>query len=244
MSASRAFDERHGGHACALPDDTVVPQQRGTLVCPHYHALLMVRRDLHDQVGSTLAGMTMTIDVARRSLTSSNPETDRLLTDLRADVTALMAHVRQLLNDDGQRSGGSVATALRSMVSGMSRTAAGRMAISLDIDPRLDTIDEDVAWAAFWIVREAMTNVLKHSRARHCAVTLSVRRTELQVRVQDDGVGIRDTDRAAGGTGLTNMTARATDQGGWCSIEPRKPSGVAVTAWLPLGEPARQKEVR
>jgi signal transduction histidine kinase len=238
MSASRAFDER--GQSCGWPAEARVPQQRGTHVCPHYHTLLMVQRDLHDQVGSSLAGMTMTIDVARRSLARNNPETEQVLTELRADVTTLMANVRQLLTECGPApSSGSVPAALRSMISGMSRSVAGRMAITLDIDPRLGSIPDDVAWAAFWIVREAMTNVLKHSGAQHCTVTLTVRGDELHLRVQDDGVGLRGP-RQPGGAGLANMTSRATDQGGWCSIEPHAPSGVAVTAWFPL----RAREVR
>lgn len=246
MAASRAFDER--GQSCGWPAEARVPQQRGLRrdvhVCSHYHNLLMVQRDLHDQVGSSLAGMTMTIDVARRSLAKDSAEADRVLTELRADVTALMAHVRQLLTTSGpQPHGGSVTVALHSMISGMSRAVADRMAITLDVDPRLGAVADDVAWAAFWIVREAMTNVLKHSAAQHCTVTLAVRGDELHVRVQDDGVGIGPA-RPGRGAGLANMTSRATDHGGWCAIEPLRPSGVAVTAWFPLRAAARPKEVR
>jgi signal transduction histidine kinase len=251
MVASRAFDERQG-HACGWLTEVHVPRPRGTNkdvhICTHYHSLLMVQRNLHDQVGSSLAGMTMTIDVARRSLARHNPtEADRVLGDLRADVTALLSHVRHLLNNCGPGpEGGTVTVALRSMISGMSRAVTDRMAITLDIDARLGTVPDDIAWAGFWIVREAMTNVLKHSDARHCAVTLCVRNDELHVRIQDDGVGMRPTRRtdSTNGVGIANMTTRATDQGGWCSIEPAQPSGVAVTARFPLLESARHREVR
>jgi signal transduction histidine kinase len=235
MMASRAFDERHGGQTCGRP---AAPAGTDT-ACPHYDTLRTVQRDLHDQVGSSLAGISMTIDVARRSLATDRAEADRVLTDLRADVTSLMDHVRQLLTGGPRPHGGNVAVALRAMLSGMSRAAADRMAISVRIDPRLGEIPDDVAWAAFWIVREAMTNVLKHSGARHCDVTLSVGPGELYVRVQDDGVGMHRV-RRSGGAGLANMTSRATERGGWCSIEPTSPRGVAVTAWFPL--PARYEE--
>jgi signal transduction histidine kinase len=247
MVASGAFDER--GQSCGWPAEALVPQQRGLRrdvhICSHYHNLLMVQRDLHDQVGSSLAGMTMTIDVARRSLAQDSAATDLMLTELRADVTKLMTYVRHLLTTSGpQPHAGKVTVALHSMISGMSRAVADRMAISLDVDPRLGTVADDIAWAAFWIVREAMTNVLKHSSARHCAVRVTVRGDELHVRVQDDGVGLGGA-RGGHGAGLANMTSRATDHGGWCAIEPLRPGGVAVTAWFPLhATAALPKELR
>ena len=242
MVASRAYDQRHGGQTRGWPG----PQRVGTDVphphdtaCPHYSTLRTMQRDLHDQVGSSLAGMTMTIDVARRSLATDNAEADRVLTDLRADVMSLMHLVRQLATSTPLPQGIDAAVALRAMLNGMSRAVADRMAISLEIDPRLSEVPDDTAWAACGIVREAMTNVLKHSSARHCDVTLSVGPGQLHIRVQDDGVGM-PTPRRSGGAGLANMTSQATERGGWCSIEPTSPRGVAVTAWLPL--PARYKE--
>lgn len=240
MVASRAFDDR--GQSLGWPAAARVPHPRAvgdtTHVCTHYHALHDVRRSLHDQVGSALAGMTMSIDLASRALADDRSETARLLDDLRADVTALLEHVRLLITgSDPRPHEGSVAVALRSMIIGMSRVAGDGMAISLDVDPGIVTVPEDVAWAAFWIVREAMTNVLKHSRARNCAVTLSVRLDHMHVQVRDDGVGL---DHARpGGAGLAIMTSRATDHGGWCSIERGSPRGVVVTALLPLLESAR-----
>jgi len=66
-----------------------------------------------------------------------------------------------------------------------------------------------------------------------------VRHDELHVRISDDGVGMGST-RPAGGAGLANMTSRATERGGWCSIEPATPNGVTVTAGFPL----TRREVR
>lgn len=246
MMASRAFDER--GQSCGWPAEPHVPHQRATgdttHVCTHYDTLRNVRRDLHDLVGSALAGMTMSIDLASRALADDPDDTARMLADLRTDVTALLAHVRKLLTDsDSRPHEGSMAVALRSMISGMSRAVGDTMAISLDVDPRIAAVPADVAWAAFWIVREAMTNVVRHSRARHCAVALSVRHDQLHVQVRDDGVGMTDI-RPGSGAGLDNMTSRATDHGGWCSIERGSPSGVVVTALLPLLESVRPREVR
>ena len=246
MVASRAFDDR--GQSLGWPAETRIPHPRAvgdtTHVCAHYHALHDVRRSLHDHVGATLAGLTMSIDLAGRALAENRPDTTRLLEELRADVTALLEHVRLLITDSDPRPHeGSVGVALRSMIIGMSRVAGEGIAISLDVDPGIGTVPEDVAWSAFWIVREAMTNVLKHSRARNCAVTLSVRLDHLHVQVRDDGVGL-DEGRPGGGAGLAIMTSRATDHGGWCSIERASPRGVVVTALLPLLESVRPQGVR
>jgi len=239
MVASRAFDDR--GQSRGWPAATGVPHtvddtthDDTTHVCAHYHALHDVRRSLHDHVGSSLAGMTMSIELVGRSLADDRSDTAALLDDLRTDVTALLAHVRLLITDsDPHPHKGDVAVALRSMITGMSRVAGDAMTISLDVDPRIAAVPEDVAWAAFWIVREAMTNALKHSGARTCAVTLTVRPDHVHVQVRDDGVGMAAA-RPGGGAGLAIMTSRATDHGGWCSIERASPRGVVVTALLPL----------
>jgi signal transduction histidine kinase len=248
MVASRAFDDR--GQSPGWPAVTRVPHPRAvgdTHVCTHYHALHNVRRSLHDHVGSSLAGLTMSIDLARRALTADRiadrGDAVRLLADLREDVTALLEHVRHLITDSDPRPhDGSVAVALRSMISGMSHAAGDTIAITLEIDPRITAVPEDVAWAAFWIVREAMTNVYKHSSARACAVSLCVRHEQLHVQVRDNGVGLGAA--RPGSAGMVNMRSRATDLGGWCSVERGSPRGVVVTALLPLLESVRPREVR
>ncbi len=82
-------------------------------------------------------------------------------------------------------------------------------------------------------LREALSNVVKHSSATHVSVDVSVTADEVLLEVVDDGVGV-PADGTHGGRGLGNMTERALALGGQCEIR-RRDSGGTVFAWhVPL----------
>lgn len=208
------------------------PDQRG---CSHYLALLAVRRDLHDQIGSTLAGIAMQLELACRLADIDASRVRDVLWEMRADVTELVTSVRRI--GDGHGSDHRVVdmeAALRSIVDRLNRAAAPRHEISLEFDPAVSSVCEETGSAAFWIVREAVMNMLKHSLAQHCRVSLRVHDDELLVRVEDDGCPSLRPPTAGPNSGLANMSARAAELGGWCTAGPLEPSGFAVVACLPV----------
>jgi len=90
--------------------------------------------------------------------------------------------------------------------------------------------------AAFRIVQESLTNVVRHARATR--VRVRVRRTddELEVQVDDDGQGPPGGgDGRAAGRGITGMAERAHALGGTLEAGPRPGRGFRVRARLPLG---------
>ena len=201
--------------------------------CSHHQALVAVRRDLHDQVGSTLAGIAMRLELAWRLVSLDAGTAYTVLSELRSEITELIANVRRIGGGwDTAHRVGNVEAALRAMIRRANRAVAPRLELSLDFDPRVGAVPDRLRSAAFWIVCEAVVNVLKHSTAQRCTVALSVRGAELHVRVEDDGPVAKEPPSR--GCGLANMSARAAAQGGWCSAGPLEPVGFAVTACLPL----------
>jgi signal transduction histidine kinase len=95
-----------------------------------------------------------------------------------------------------------------------------------------------VETAAYRIAVEAMTNAVRHSQARHCAVSFDIDSREVRVDVRDDGVGM-DPNRGAD-VGLRSMHERAAEDGGQCRVSSRDGSGTEVTATLPLDLGARR----
>ena len=85
--------------------------------------------------------------------------------------------------------------------------------------------------AAYRIVQEALTNVVRHAQADHCVVRLRLN-NGLQIEVVDDGQGIRENHRA--GMGLVSMRERAAELGGSCVVEQASDGGTRVLARLPL----------
>jgi two-component system NarL family sensor kinase len=85
--------------------------------------------------------------------------------------------------------------------------------------------------AAFRIAVEAVTNVVRHSGARHCCVRLICTREELVLRVEDDG---GSPPPWIPGVGLTAMRERADELGGTLRAGPDEAGGASVTATFPL----------
>jgi signal transduction histidine kinase len=88
--------------------------------------------------------------------------------------------------------------------------------------------------AAYRIVQEGLTNVVKHAHAAHCLVRLALQDDALQIEITDDGIGLPGERRA--GVGLSSMRERAAELSGTCTIEGIDGGGTRVCARLPLPE--------
>ena len=193
-----------------------------------------LRRDLHDGLGPSLAGMSMQVRAARRLLPQDSRAAE-ILTALATDLSSCTTEVRQLVDelrppvlDRG------LEAALRGECR---RFAAGGLSVTCEVEGSLEGLPAAVEVAAFRIVAEALTNVVRHSRAKHCHVTIR-RAGVLRVEIADDGIGITPSARA--GVGLNSMRERAAELGGECTIGPAPGGGTAVRLELVL-EQARRR---
>ncbi len=85
-------------------------------------------------------------------------------------------------------------------------------------------------------LQETLTNVVKHAQASQVWVDLSVEENTVNLTVQDNGIGFRETDPAAGGIGLTGLRERITIAGGTLNITSRPKNGTVLSALFPLPE--------
>jgi signal transduction histidine kinase len=191
-----------------------------------------LRRDLHDGLGPRLASLTLRLEAARDGLTRE-PEAAALLGDLAERTRDAIAEIRRLVS--GLR---PAALDDLGLVPALSAAAAeyeqvGRLRISVKASD-LPTLPAAAEVAAYRIVVEAMTNVVRHASARGCVIDLSVDDVgHLRVDVADDGDGIPPHPRS--GMGLPSMRERAAELGGSCSIERSPAGGTVVRAVIPLG---------
>jgi signal transduction histidine kinase len=91
-------------------------------------------------------------------------------------------------------------------------------------------VPERIALAAYFVVCEALTNVVRYSRAGSARVSVRAQGGGLQVEVSDDGVGGADV---AGGTGLRGLMERVQILGGSLTVDSPAGGGTRVSAWLP-----------
>ncbi|MEI5103661.1 sensor histidine kinase [Streptomyces sp. PmtG] len=202
---------------------------------------LRLARDLHDLLGHSLSLITLKSELAGRMLPEHPGKAAKEVTDIERVSRQALIDVREAVTGyrrltlPGQLAGARTAL-----------TAAGvEPGVPLGPPDGVDVPDEGEA-ALAWALREAVTNVVRHSGARRCAVTLTRRQTlagpVLELAVEDDGVGL--APGAGHGNGLTGLTERLEAVGGVLEVTAgrgRKGGGFRLTARVPL-EPGPERE--
>jgi len=202
---------------------------RDRLVLAREEERRRLRRDLHDGVGSALAGARMLTDVVRRTVVDD--AAGALLATLAADLEACSAEVRELI--DGLRPA-ALDRGLEPALTDLVERFADRVPVALGTDGLDGELPAAVEVVTYRVVAEALTNVAKHAHARSAAVTVRRDARHLEVRVSDDGVGFGGTDPGPGtGVGLTSIRSRADELGGRCAIRSGM-TGTTVELLLPL----------
>jgi two-component system, NarL family, sensor kinase len=221
-------------HAIRLTAE--LQRSRAHLVTAREEERRRLRRDLHDGLGPTLAGIVLGLETAGNLLDGQPPadQTRALLERLRDETQGAIAGIRRLvyglrppaLDDLG------LVPALQTQAATLGH-GPDRMVVSVEADGDLSVLPAAVEVAAYRIVLEAVTNATRHAKARHCQVRLQ-RDGALLVEVRDDGIGLAPSWRA--GVGLTSMRERAVELGGTLHVEPAPAGGTVVTATLPVSE--------
>jgi signal transduction histidine kinase len=219
-------------HAAALTRD--LQHSRESLVIAREEERRRIRRDLHDGLGPALAGVAFGIDAARNTLRRDPAATDLALAEIKTEVQASLGDVRRLVYDLRppalDRLG--VVPAIEEYAARLRERTPLQIAVSAaDLPP----LSAAVEVAAYRIVTEALTNVVRHSRAGRSSVVLTAVDGRLRLTVTDDGAGLPDGGLSPG-VGVTAMTERAEEIGGTCLVLPGAEGGTAVVAELPLRE--------
>jgi signal transduction histidine kinase len=206
-------------------------RSRERLVTAREEERRRMRRELHDGLGPTLASLAQRLDTAGKLVPRDPDAAVALLDDLKAQVKATIADIRQLvyalrppaLDELGLVSAIREHAAPYNQVDGLH--------ISIDAPERLPPLPAAVEVAAYHIAREALTNVARHTQAQSCHIRLSLA-DGLYLEITDDGGGLPKDYHA--GVGVTAMRERAMELGGECRIEAGPAGGTRVSAWLPL----------
>ncbi|MGW5261267.1 histidine kinase [Microbispora sp. NPDC004025] len=154
---------------------------------------LRAARDLHDLLGHSLAAILLTCELARR-LPSPRERIEEIVAmaeGARADLRSVSGEQREL----------SLAAEVES-----ARTVLSAAGIRVTVEPVEPDLPAEVETVLGTVLREAVTNVLRHSEARHCAITMRADESGLRLRVRNDGV--RPGERRRGSSGIGNLTTR------------------------------------
>ncbi|TDO50578.1 histidine kinase [Kribbella sp. VKM Ac-2527] len=223
-----------------LADELQVSRQR--VISGREEERRRIRRDLHDGLGPVLTGVVLNADAALRLLEADRARSAELLANLRDQTIGAIEEIRRLAYDlrppvlDGMGLLGALrehAAVLsgRTVLSG--RAGEGALTVTVEAPVELPELPAAVEVAAYRIVTEALTNVIRHSTASRAVVTLSVAETALRVEVRDNGVNAEDSWQP--GVGLTSIRERTAELGGESEIRYDRTGGqVRVSLPLPV----------
>ncbi len=183
---------------------------------------LRISRDVHDILGHSLSVIALKAQVARRLMHSDPDASAEAMGDVELVARDSLAEVRAMVTGYRQRSLADELQGARDVLD-----AAG-IAFSVNRDTSAPPAPVDSLLA--WTVREGVTNVLRHSRAHHCEISLESSNGGFTVAIVDDGVG---GVASAGGSGLHGLRERVGAAGGRLEAGPGDAGGFRLHAYIP-----------
>ena len=200
-----------------------------------------ISRELHDQLGQELTALHLALSLSTqrfakdpKSIAGNLEEMTALLKRTQSTTRNLVTELRpQLLDELGLRAG----------IEWLIRQTEQRSPVrcSLAADGALTELPPDVSTVAFRIVQEALTNVVRHAKAKQVDVRLMLRDDALDLAVSDDGIGL-PMDGRPSGFGLIGIRERVATRAGKMELRARAGGGTVLSVTLPLAAPTEEVE--
>jgi len=181
--------------------------------------------ELHDELGQSLTAVKTNL----AALNGGEPRmTDciRLVDDAIGNVRQMSQLLRPTILDDFGLEAG-----LRWLAEGF----ASRTGIEVSVESTYSgRLPDETETHLFRIAQEALTNIARHSGAKHVRIRLETEADEIRLCIQDDGRGLGATRGDGRGLGLIGMRARARSAGGDATVQSKPGEGVLIEVRVPL----------
>jgi GAF domain-containing protein len=184
-----------------------------------------IERDLHDGAQQRLVNAVIMLKLALRALARSEANSEELVTEALRHAEQANADLRELAH------GILPAVLTRGGLSAGVEALVSRFSLPVSLDMTVQRLPAGLEATAYFVVSEALTNVVKHSRASSAAVSAQVRGGQLRVEVRDDGIG---GAHAGTGTGLGGLEDRVSALNGRLVLDSPSGAGTRVCALLPV----------
>ena len=184
-----------------------------------------IERDLHDGAQQRLVHAVIVLKLALAELPDGEQDVRELVTEALHNAEQANSELRELAH--GILPAALTRGGLRAGVEGI----LSRLSLPVNVDLRVERLPDGIEATAYFVISEALTNVVKHAEASAAEVTASVQDGMLRLEVRDDGIG---GARGGHGTGLGGLEDRVAALDGKFLVESPKGSGTRVLALLPL----------
>lgn len=184
-----------------------------------------IARDLHDLLGHTLSVITLKAELAKKLFDRDKAACQQEIADIESTARQALAEVRSAVL--GYRATGLA----HELKSALNTLASAQVQVSTDIDTAVlpAAIENIIALA----LREAVTNIIRHSQAQHAQIQLSCEDKAVRFHISDDGCKKGEgSHHLVRGNGLNGMQERVTALGGTLTLSIQ--DGVVIDIILPL----------
>jgi signal transduction histidine kinase len=204
-----------------------VTASRARIVMAADESRRRIERDLHDGAQQRLVHAVIALKLALHALSNGevNANAEELVAEALRHAEQANVELRELAH--GILPASLTRGGLRAGIDGL----VSRVSLPVSIDVSLERLSAAVEATAYFIVSEALTNVVKHARATGARVTARVEGGELRVEIRDDGVG---GAQARHSTGLEGLEDRVAALGGRLELDSPRGGGTRVCAVLPV----------
>jgi two-component system sensor histidine kinase DesK len=184
---------------------------------------LRFARDLHDLLGHDLSLIALKAELAGKLLPERVDRAAAEVDDIKTLTRSALTEVREAVSDYRRP------TLIRELAG--ARVALEAAGIELSVDDPSVSLEPQVESVLAWAVREGATNVIRHSGARHAAISVRPSLAAVEVEVDDDGRGAPASNGA--GHGLDGLRERAIAVGGRVDAGARREGGFRLRVSVP-----------
>jgi signal transduction histidine kinase len=200
---------------------------------------LRIAQELHDVVAHHMSLINVQAGVALHLADRRPEQVEPALVAIRDASKEALAELRSLidvLRADDAPAPRSPAASLARLDDIVERSRHAGLDVTTTVTGQRRPLPAAVELAAYRIVQEAITNIVRHAHARRATVTLDYGADVLTVSVEDDGTGAADLPDLVPGNGINGMRERARALGGGLDIAVAERGGLRVVGALPVGE--------
>ena len=220
-----SFTELVGMAIANAESRAALTASRARIVAAGDESRRRIERDLHDGAQQRLVHAVIALKLALRGLSSGDADAEELVAEALRHAEAANSELRELAHGilPAALTRGGLRAGVQALVS--------RTSLPVTVEVTVERLPAGVEATAYFVISEALTNVVKHAHADSATVTAGVERGQLRIEVRDDGVG-----GAYGGdnTGLGGLEDRVSALGGQLLLESPQGGGTRVCAFVPI----------
>ena len=216
-------------------------QSREQLVLAREEERRRLRRDLHDDLAPTLAGLSLRAGAVAELIAADPARAAALADSLDAAIRDAVGSVRRLVHDLRPATLDELGLLGAIRERALDFGSGPGLCVTVDVPQTMPPLPAAIEVAAYRIVQEGLMNVARHAAADHCHIGLAVDENCLTIEITDNGVGLPAQLEEAGGqsarpggVGLPSIRERAAELSGACGVGPGPDGGTRLWASLPI----------